>query len=163
MLVRVGGTPYPPQGMEERLHEIDSRLGLHWQAATGNWAIIYKWADNDPRMARVRAGKLNPTQAFDLLTVLPKDCSPDQAYGYIVRTFKAWSGSREDVHKLLDRVHLYNKKRREDILREATDLAEELIKTNAPTLFSAIGKSSTRVYMTDKKLKKSKPLILADD
>jgi hypothetical protein len=150
----------PPAGMEERLHEIDPDLGVVWLPLVKRWAITLVWPRHDTRRELVRRGQLGDGAAFDIVAYLPEDCSADEAYGYIVRSFKAWAGSRDDVHKLLDRVHAYNKKQQREALRETEELADELIATNAPTLFRGEGKTATRFYMNGGKLSRSKPKVL---
>lgn len=136
--------------IKDRLQEIDPRLGVCLvpdSDAPGGcwWAITYWWADDDPRRAWIRAGTHQLDEAFDVLVWLPKDCSVDEAYGYITSRFKAWSGSRDDIRKLLDRVHMYNHQAREQALAPVRELADELLEANAPTLFADRGKGSIRV------------------
>lgn len=135
--------------IKDRLAEIDPRLGVCLMPDTDApggawWAITYWWSENDPRRAAIRDGSLPLDHAFDVLVFLPSDCSVDEAYGYIVSRFKQWSGSRDDVRKLLDRVHLYNRQAREQALAPVTELADELLDANAPTLFADRGKGSVR-------------------
>jgi hypothetical protein len=105
----------------------------------------------------VRAGKASPHDAYDAFGFLPQDCSADDAYSYIVRSFKRNSGTAADTQKLLDRVHLYNKKRQAEVMQPVQDLADELVDANKRTLFGKEGKSSSRFFMTEPgKLKKHK-------
>lgn len=139
--------------IKDRLAEIDPRLGVcivpDRDAPQGAWwAVTYWWSENDPRRASIRDGSLPLDHAFDILVFLPHDCSVDEAYGYIVSRFKAWSGSRDDVRKLLDRVHLYNRKAREQTLAPVKELADELLEANAPTLFADRGKTTFRSTRT---------------
>lgn len=135
--------------IKDRLQEIDPRLGVCLvpdRDAPGGcwWAITYWWDENDPRRASIRDGSLPVDHAFDVIVYLPKDCSVDEAYGYLVSRFKAWSGSRDDIRKMLDRVHHYNRQVREATLAPVRELAEELTEANAPTLFADRGKTTVR-------------------
>ena len=139
--------------IKDRLAEIDPRLGVclvpDRDAPKGaRWAVTYWWHENDPRRASIRDGSLPVDHAFDVIVFLPADCSVDEAYGYVVSRFKAWAGSRDDIRKLLDRVHLYNAKVRENVLAPVKELAEELFEANAPTLFADRGKSTVRSHAT---------------
>lgn len=138
-LVTAQGVPTAAKAIKDRLVEIHPQLGLclmPWpDPPFERWAVTYWWDDSDPRRAGVRDGSLAPDRAFDILLILPEDCPPDQAYGYLVNSLKAWSGSRADIAKLLDRVHHYNAKARQAAVQETVDLAEELLTANAKTLF----------------------------
>ena len=122
--------------IKRRLEEIDPRLGLMIAPSelNGVWAVTWKWGPNDPRRAEVQAGKRSERDAFDILCWLPKDCPPEEAYGFITTRFTQLQG-REDVRKLLERVHNFNNKRKAEIAAPTQELTEELIHANRRTLF----------------------------
>ena len=163
MLITATGSPFAPAGMLERLHEIDDRLGLVWLPLVGRWALTYDWAYDEPRRILVKKGELGGDCLYDILTFLPPDCGADEAYSYVVRSFKACANTRDDIKKCLERVHLYNRQITNAAKQEVMELADELIAANAPTLFRAEGKTAPRFYMHNPPLKKSKPLVLSDD
>jgi hypothetical protein len=136
-----GGVAIPASAkmVRDRLREIDPRLGVvlipnpELQGKPW-WAITEWWADNDPRRIRVRTSEIAPDEAFDILCFLPQDCSVEQAYGYVVRTFKQLQGTAsERARVLLERVHLYNKGKSVEAVAETKELADELFAANDPT------------------------------
>ena len=129
----------PPSGMLERLQTIDPGFGLLYGHKSKCWHITLDWTENDPRMALVRSQEVPKARAFDIFTQLPADCSADEAFGYLVRTLKRSTG-KAGVQQMLDRVDAYNRKVREDALKPHRELADELIETNAKTLFRDLGK-----------------------
>ena len=74
---------------------------------------------------------------------LPENTGADEAFGYLVRVLRRNTG-KGDIQRLLDRVDAYNRKRQVELAQPSTDLANELIETNAKTLFSAEGKHIPR-------------------
>lgn len=152
MILDTNEHPIPPADIVERLKQIDPRLGLVFgetlDPKTENmipaWGLSMDWLPTDPRHRLVQAGRLPLDGCWDVLCYLPGDCGVDEAYGFVVQTFKALSGGREDVRKLLERAHTFNAKRREEILAPVVELAEELIEANAGTLFRELGKTSPK-------------------
>lgn len=144
MLVTERGDPIPNSETVARLKQIDGDLDLRWHPAFGRWAIMYKWRRSDPRWQLVQQGRVPEAEALDAIAWLPADCSADEAYGYVVRSFKSWAGTRDDVRKLLDRVHSYNKRVGEEAVRPTLELADELLTTNARSLFRDQGKTTGR-------------------
>jgi hypothetical protein len=132
-IIGLDGDPLAPPEILERLHRVDPALGMKFIQEIG-WAVTYRWPLDDPRRARVQLGELGPGAEYDIFAFLPEDCSPDEAFGYIERKFVRNSG-RAEIASLLDRLDNYNDKQEENALQSTTDLAEELIETNAHTLF----------------------------
>lgn len=155
MLVRADGQPYANPEILARLHEIDGGLGLHFFTGINLWGVTLKWPPNDPRREMVRRGELGDDQ-FDTIAYLPAGCTPDDAYGYIVNNFKAWSGTKDEVKRLLDRVHMYNKQVKADALKPTLDYADELLEANASTLFRNEKGHIPKVYMTEPGPRKKK-------
>lgn len=153
------GVPAAAKHIKDRLAEIDPALGLaimSWpEPPFERWAVTLHWPAQDPRRVAVREGTLAPDKAFDVLLVLPVDCPPEQAYGYLTNALKAWSGSKAEVGRLLDRVHHYNAAQQQRILAPTTELAEELIQANARTLFR---KESGHVASTQRPTRTGKAL-----
>jgi hypothetical protein len=130
--------------MVERLQEVDERLGLFFSMPTRCWALTLEWSASDPRRERVQRGELAPNKAYDILCYLPADASADEAYGYLVRSLKAWNGNKAEVDELLRNVARYNVGVRRAILAPTVELADELVEANAKTLFRAEGKHLPR-------------------
>jgi len=143
MLLNAAGLVEPPAGIVDRLHEIDPKLGVLFGTQSQRWHLTYDWPDTDPRWQFVQNGSVPRAKAFDILCQLPEDCSADEAYGYLVATFKRL-GDKDDIKRMLDRVHMYNKQREDELLRPHRELANELIETNARTLFREEGKHIPR-------------------
>jgi hypothetical protein len=113
------------------------------------------WPANDPRRALIQSGDMKLGDAVDGVAMLPEDCTADEAFGYIQRSFVRNSG-RAEVKKLLDRVDEYNDRVLEANLEPTVELTEELVRTNAPTLFEGkhIPKSTKVGPRSDKDEKK---------
>jgi hypothetical protein len=141
MILNAYGTPVAPLEIVERLRQVDDRLGLRW---VGDWwALTMRWLPNDPRREKIQKGLIADDDT-DIVTFLPKDCSVDQAFGYLERGFERWPGGKDAVAKLLSRLHKYNAEQVQRNMQETLDLADELISTNAPTLFKTEGKTVAR-------------------
>ena len=162
MIFNAQGVPTPPSDIVERLQRIDERFGLKFlslattdqrmggDVVTGAdqyWAITLKWPQNDARRKMIAEGHMSPDDDFEILTFLPLDCSVDQAYGYLVNHLRQIR-NRDDARWLLEHAAAYNT----EVVREAKaqqlELAEELARANAPTLFNKEGKTITRVYQS---------------
>ena len=149
MLVSERGIPLPPQDIVQRLQEIDPDLGMKFLPGP-QWAITLRWSQEDPRRVLVRKGDVAIDQAHDVWAVLPADCSPEQAYGYVIGCFKQAKGSgSERAAKLLDRVHMYNKQVQGEARRPVEEYAQELLEANASTLFRNEGKTTKKFFMTE--------------
>lgn len=137
MLLDAAGHVQPPADILARLQQIDPRLGLTLSStvdpATDRirdaWAFTMGWMPDDPRQRYVQDGSTPPDRAFDVLSFLPFDMGVDEAYGYVVKTFKQLK-DKPDVHRMLDRVHAYNSNNRKAILKETVELGEELAEAN---------------------------------
>jgi hypothetical protein len=124
--------------LERSLKAIDDALGL--MLLGEQWAVTYRWPQSDPRWARVQSGDCSPESAFDILTYLPFDCSPEEAGSYVEKTCSEWARlGRIDVARVLDRVHAHNEKQQEANLEPLVEYTEEMVKTNFPTLFPGSG------------------------
>lgn len=139
------GVPFLAKEIKDRLAQIDDRLGLAIMPnAMGDgktaWAVTHQWGAQDERRAEVRAGRRDPVTAFDILGFLPEDCAVDTAFDYIAQRFRMLN-TRDDVKTMLDNVHKYNAKRKEDIMKPHQDLVNELVETNSRHMFKGIGKS----------------------
>jgi len=141
MLLGADGQVQPPSDMLRRLHEIDPHLGLCFGGASRCWWLTWNWRDDDPRRAWIRESKYPAERAFDFLIKLPKDCTADQAYGYVVQCVRRLNGEA-DRTRLLERVHSYNKKAVEDARAPAVEVAEELIDANFGKVKQKVARSN---------------------
>lgn len=131
------GVPEAPTEIRRRVQQVHGALDVRWM--DGRWAITYDWPSDDPRRQMIRNGEMAEGDAFDCFAWLPKDCSVEEAYGYITRSFRSWSGSREDVAAMCSRLHHYNDAVQEARKAGVMDFAEELIDTNKATLGRSVG------------------------
>jgi hypothetical protein len=151
----------PNAEMLKRFRAVDPRLGLRLvvypmrdQANTNEhktWAITYQWADDDKRRQMIARGQMAEDGDFDVLGWLPKDCSVEEAFSYFERTAKGLGRERGDMDRILNRLHHFNAQATEEAKKETHELAEELIETNAGTMFKNEGKTVTKVFMPGNK------------
>lgn len=159
MIVSELGRPLPPEGVVKSLHQVDDRLGLKYVAyhhrdginmnTDERWAIILNWGAEDDRRVMIQRGQMAPDAAFDILAYLPIDASPEDAFSIFANGAKQFH-RKSDVERLVSRIDKFNAKTTEAAKEETTQLAEELISTNAPTLFAAEGKTTPKVYVSKK-------------
>ena len=152
--------PLPLTNVVESLRRVDDRLDLkyvvyhHRDGVNTNrderWAIILRWSETDPRRVMIQRGQMDPGADFDVMAYLPLDCSPEEAFHYFASSAKQFH-RKDDVERLLSRIDKYNEKVTSDAKQSTVDLAEELISTNAPTLFEKEGKTIPKVFVTGKK------------
>lgn len=129
----------PPSEILDRLHQVDPRLGLqfccesYWSEAHQRlvdcWAITERWPPADMRRRMVYDGSLSADACWDVLCYLPLDCSVDEAFGYFMRSCQRNKG-KDSINKMLERIHTFNAKRKEEVLAPTMELAEELITTS---------------------------------
>lgn len=150
MILGANHRPLPPSEIVTRLQQVDPRLGLRWaegcfwsekqQRMMDSWAITERWPLDDRRHRMVQDGLLPADECADVICYLPADCGVDEAFGYFARTCQRNRG-KESVQKMLDRVHAFNAKVKEENLRPTTELSEELIGTSKVRIRSdAVGK-----------------------
>jgi hypothetical protein len=151
-----GGASQVPQEVQERLAQIDPRLALFPYKTTlsdsgaeekrhglaWRWAVVVRWAENDPRWEMVRHGRYPSTHAFDRIGDIPADVPLDQVPAYLKQNIRPTNAPRHIYGEIL-------KWNADQELRNGTavmDFAEELISTNAGTLFREQGKTVEKVY-----------------
>lgn len=148
----------PPADVVRRLKQVDDRLDLKFVNyptidygnvnATQYWAIIYRWQENDPRRVMIQRGDMPAHADYDVVTFLPLDCPVEQAFSLFERGARQLAG-RSDADYLRSRVHKWNETVKEEAVKETVELAEELIETNAGTLFREEGKTVPKVFVTN--------------
>ncbi len=158
MLYSLQNEPIPPSGVVKLLKEINPRLGLKWYPPgdllpKGSWSIIENWTPQDTRWKLVREGKLSPATAYDALGYLPEDCPVEQARGYLERYFIRWKGSKTDCSKYLEKLNQFNLTQQTQVVQPTMDYMEEMLTTNAKTLFREQGKRIPKVFLSDKRSK----------
>lgn len=158
MLVNTHNEPIPPSHVVKLLKEINPRLGLKWfppgdLLPKGSWSIIEAWTPNDTRWKMIQEGKMDPGAAFDALGYLPEDCPVEQARGYLERYFISWKGTRADCGKYLEKLNQYNLKQQAAAVQPTMDYMEEMLATNAKTMFRGEGKRVPKIFVTDKRSK----------
>ena len=112
MLVTALGEPVPPQAAVKLLAAVDERLTIKWipSPATGPyWAIVEAWRRGDERWALVQQGLMREEEAFDILCMLPPDCSPYEAEGILLRRFGRVVDPRQESEDAVTRVAKANK------------------------------------------------------
>ncbi|HUT86465.1 MAG TPA: hypothetical protein VMX15_00055 [Candidatus Heimdallarchaeota archaeon] len=127
MLYDARGRPTPSAEITKRLEQIDPALHLRWveQEQGGWWAVAQKWRRGDQRYKLIQQGGMHPDDDWDMLLGLPRDCTADEAYGYIINTLRTASPTKQSARDLLSRVHLYNQMSNEATVREIVEVAEE--------------------------------------
>ena len=150
-----GGAAHVPTDVTERLKQIDPLLGLVPQKTRvldsgaeqmrseleWRWVVVRHWADDDPRQAMIRQG-YNKDFAFDRLGEIPADCPLDQVPSYLRQNLRPTTTPRhiwQEIVKWNDDQSLRNG-------AATMEFAEELIQTNAGTLFREQGKTVEKVY-----------------
>lgn len=154
--------PVPSPEIVKRLKQIDDRLDLKyfvWPSRdyantnmTQNWGIIQRWSQTDKRRQMIQLGQMKEDDDFDVLCWLPIDCSVEQAHDYLLRACKGKFKSSKDIEYVLNNIAKWNKEAA--IPQEVKELAEELIESNAKTLFKEEGKHIPQVFMSGGNLKK---------
>lgn len=160
MILDVTGAPVPPQDIVDRLQRIDDHLDLKYvqmgdpEMGLKHWAVVERWNANDSRRARIQAGEMSPESAFDVIGYLPLDTNPESAFGYIEMTLTRIRGHpRIHVDHLLNNLHKWNENAHKENRKATTELADELIETNARTLFRDLGKAIPKIFVTDRRPK----------
>lgn len=149
MILGHDGTPLANPDIQRRLAQIDPRLTLQFMKWGEKewWAVMERWPENDPRWQRVQGGEIPEAEAQDMLCMLPGDCSPDQAYGYLVNTLVANQG-RASWQKLLQRVGEYNRQQQEQAKQQVLEVAEDLTQYAASKgLLAEQGKGVSKVFL----------------
>lgn len=152
--------PEAPVDVVRRLKQIDedfdlrltSRKTLDYSNVNNQrwWSLVLKWRSNDPRHALVEKGDLGNAR-FDVITMLPMDCSVETAFDFLVRGLKSRTG--ESTQNLLSRIHHWNDEAVKKNLQPVEELSQELIETNAKTLFKEEGKAVPQVFQYQGKKK----------
>ena len=146
MIVSATGHPEPPTEIQKRLAQIDPALHLRYIGAQDQWALAIRWNPDDPRRAMIQRGDMAAGDDWDYLDMVPQGLTAEEAYHYVVRGLKRPSVHRKDeITKLLERVHVYNKIAEGEAKKPVMEYAEELIEANASTLFKDVGKTTTKV------------------
>jgi hypothetical protein len=142
------GTPEPPTEMQRRLGQIHP--SLHLRYVPDGWAVAERWREDDPRRGMIRCGDMNPGDDWDMLAQLPHDCSPNEAYGFIVNALRR--SSKESMRDLLDRVHHWNDEQTKRNAAPTVEYAEELADHSKYTMAESLGLSPVRpVYQSEPK------------
>lgn len=152
MILKTSGVPYPPTALVAELKKIDEHFGIMWLPPSeafpkGVWSITQRWPKNDKRYAMIRRGDMALGTDYDAIAFLPEDCPVEQAASYVRQKFVRWSGKKVDAHNLIDRLVDENEKARKENLKPVEEYAEELVKTNAKTMFRDQGKVIPKVFM----------------
>lgn len=148
--------PIPPTDIVSALKRVDDRLDLKYVAFTSRdgpningseyWAIIQRWTQDDARRRIIALGQMAPDSDFDVMTYLPLDCPVEDAYNYFQRAVEGQVRDKRDVTRIASRISNWNEAAKVEVLKETTELAEDLIETNAKSLFRDQGKTTTKVY-----------------
>jgi len=128
------------------------KFKLMWLPASdifpkGVWSVTVQWHPNDKRYTMIRRGDMQLGTDYDALAFLPEDCPVEQAASYVRKSFSRWSGKKEDAHKLIDRLADENEKVSKDNMKPVEEYAEEMVKTNAKTMFREQGKTIPKIFM----------------
>ena len=127
--------PVPPEEIVRRLRSVNPALGVRFvhSNVTPYWALTWDWPMNDPRRVGILKGTQDPKMAWDMIAMLPLDCSVDQAYSYFVNNCRR--SDKKEIRALLDRVSSYNSERNTEIWAPTMDAAEAEIDRLGSSLF----------------------------
>ncbi len=107
VLLNSAGQPEPPTYVVARLRALHAGLHLRYVEAAGeNWAVCMNWQPEDRRWESVQQGQTDPLAACDIIGYLPMACSPDEAPGYLERTFRQYP--KDEIRRMADAVHRHN-------------------------------------------------------
>lgn len=128
-------TPQPPEEIVRRLRQVNPHLGVRFvhSCLEPYWALTWDWPENDPRRRGVLAGDVDPANCWDLLCMLPLDCSVDDAYGYFVNHCRR--ATREEIRGMLDRITAYNSENTAKVWEPTMREAMEEIERSSSKLF----------------------------
>ena len=157
VLLNAYGVPQAPTEIVARLKRISPLLDLKFVAfpsTEGNvqqwWAVVQDWTEQDNRRANVMDGSVPPDKAFDIIGYLPLDATPHDCFGYITNKLQRMRDHpRIHVDRLLANIDRYNDSVRAEVMRPVEEFADELIKTNAKTMFKDEGKHIPKVFLND--------------
>lgn len=154
LILNERGVPEAPTEIRRRVRQIHEALDVRFIGES--FAVTYDWPLDDPRRQMIRCGEMSEGDAFDCFAWLPKDCAVDEAYGFIVRSFKSWRGTRADVAQMCDRLHHYNRDQSEAVKAGVMAFSNELVDTNKATLGAAQGIVGTKpVFQNEGTLKQT--------
>ncbi len=152
-LVDCYGVPAAPE-LQRSVQAIDEGLSLRWMQPVGlppYWAVFFRWPQTDKRWSMVQSGEIPEAEAHDMILQLPRDCPPDQARSLIEKRCRNWGNAgREDIARLISRIHEANKKATAAAMQPTLDYADELIDANKRTILAEFGKTTARVFMNEK-------------
>lgn len=127
MIFDARGRPAPSPEITKRLAQIDPAFHLRFVEGPdrGWWALAQTWKTGDPRYQLIQRGDMHPDDNWDMLCQLPRDCTADEAYGFVVGTLKALAPTKQAAREMLNRVHLYNQLNVESVGSSLESVAEE--------------------------------------
>lgn len=149
--------PVAPSDIVERLHQVDDRLNLryvyyaHRDYSNVNmderWAITLRWTESDKRRRMIQLGQMAEDADFDVLAYLPLDCSPEQAFSFFENGARQMVGTKDDIDRLLSRIHAFNDQQTKKVIGEELAKADEVIDANVTTLFEKEKGKIAKVYV----------------
>lgn len=133
------GVPEPPADLVARLSAYSPQLQarcFRW-GIEDQWAVVWVWNEDDPRMARVRDGEIDPATAVDIIAYVPLDVRPDDLAAYIEPMLRSLSapGMHGYASDLLATVQASNAAHSDEVWKPTMERAEEAIDANKTTLF----------------------------
>jgi len=135
------GIPMASPAVLARLRDLDPAIELraYRTGAVGyQWAATWQWPENDPRRARIQAGELPPSQAFDIIAWVPLDVSQDEVPSYVERGLVGLGSGLAHVEKMLARIKAENQKAPAERWAKVEDRAMEMFETMAPKASSDV-------------------------
>lgn len=127
--------PKPPQDIVARLRQVNPLLGVRFVHSIDihYWALTWDWPENDPRRRDILLGTTDPDNAWDMLCMLPLDCTVEMAYSYFVNHCRR--SSKAEIKQMLDRIHTYNSDTQAAIWEPTMQQAQLEIERSASALF----------------------------
>lgn len=153
MLFTATGQPASPE-LDRLVQAIDDAFSLRFFEPIGlspYWGVMFRWPKTDERWERVQKGEIPESEAADMVAQLPPDCPPDQACSIIEKRLRNWGNAgRADIGKWVDKCREANERQAKANIQPLMDYADEVIDANKHTILEEFGKTTARVFMSEK-------------
>jgi len=103
------------------LQKEHAQLGLRFLPIHKEWAVVWYWSSDDPRRRhRQELGLPQNPDAHSIVCILPHDCSPDEAPGF-VRNHLNLNADEKDVARAMEKAVASNAAQEEVLMAAAME------------------------------------------